>query len=138
MTPAQCRAARAWLHWTQVELANHASAVTGLEVSLEDVKTWENGRWLKDTKVVEMRIAFRTAGIRFISNVGIKSTSPDSITTREPRKPPTRSMIETVNMYRNDKTLKQIGIRFKITRDAVRQRIVAYEKLTGEKVERHE
>ena len=137
MTPAQCRAARAWLHWTQVELANHASAVTVLEVSLEDVKNCENGRWLKDAKVAGMRIAFRTAGIRFISNVGIKSTSPDPIPTREPRKP-TRSMIETVNMYRNDKTLKQIGIRFKITRDAVRQRIVAYEKLTGEKVERHE
>jgi DNA-directed RNA polymerase sigma subunit (sigma70/sigma32) len=47
-------------------------------------------------------------------------------------------MIETVNMYRNDKTLREIGIRFRITREAVRQRIVAYEKLTGEKVERHE
>jgi hypothetical protein len=137
MTPAQCRAARAWLHWTQVELANHASAVTGLEVSLEDVKTWENGRWLKDTKVVEMCIAFRNAGIRFISNVGIKSTSPDPNPAKEPRKP-TRAMIETVNMYRNDKTLREIGIRFRITREAVRQRIVAYEKSTGEKVERHE
>jgi hypothetical protein len=137
MTPAQCRAARAWLHWTQVELANHASAVTVLEVSLEDVKNCENGRWLKDAKVAGMRIAFRTAGIRFISNVGIKSTSPDPAPTKEPRKP-TKSMIETVDLYRRGNSLRQIGIRYKITREAVWQRIAAYERLTGEKVERHE
>ena len=135
MTPAQCRAARAWLHWTQVELANHASAVTVLEVSLEDVKNCENGRWLKDAKVAGMRIAFRTAGIRFISNVGIKSTSPDPVPTKEPRKP-TKSMIETVDLYRRGNSLRQIGIHYKITREAVWQRIAAYERLTGEKVDR--
>lgn len=37
MTPAQCRAARAWLNWSQGMLAHHAS------VGLSTVKSFENG-----------------------------------------------------------------------------------------------
>jgi DNA-binding XRE family transcriptional regulator len=62
MTPEQCRAARAWLGWTQVELAKKA------RVGLSTVIEFEHG--YRDTRPLN-RAAIQTAlekrGIRFLN-----------------------------------------------------------------------
>jgi transcriptional regulator with XRE-family HTH domain len=59
---AQCRAARAWLQWTQAELAERA------DVGLSAVKNFENGsvRTLPAIRN-EIERAFNAAGIEFPS-----------------------------------------------------------------------
>src|SRR6516162_4592629 len=49
VTPAQCRAAPAWLNWTQVYLARRASS-TGQDITLANVQRWEGGGRLKVEK----------------------------------------------------------------------------------------
>jgi predicted transcriptional regulator len=62
MTPEQCRAARAWLDWSQAELAKKA------KVGLSTLIEFEHG--CRDTRTAK-RIAIQTAlekrGIRFLN-----------------------------------------------------------------------
>ena len=98
MTPEQCRAARAWLNWTQADLAEKA------KVGLSTVIEFEHG--YRATRI-ENRTAIQTAlerrGIRFVDHGGtlrISFVKPSS--TRESEKgrlaPSLRSMIS--NLFR--------------------------------------
>ncbi len=65
MTPAHCRAARAWLGWTQTELSQRAG------IGLTAIKTFEaNQRHPHKTTVALLRQALSFAGIE-CSPVGI-------------------------------------------------------------------
>ncbi len=60
MTPEQCRSARAWLAWSQVDLAKAA------KVGLSTVKDFENGKRTPiEATQTAMRVALETAGIGF-------------------------------------------------------------------------
>ena len=59
MSPEQCRAARAWLGWSQQELARRA------RVGLSTVKDYERGDRRPTTNhLIAMREAIEEAGIR--------------------------------------------------------------------------
>jgi DNA-binding transcriptional regulator YiaG len=61
MTPEQCRAARGWLNWTQVDLATRA------KTSLSTVKDFEGGRRVPiANNLMAMRVALENAGIGFV------------------------------------------------------------------------
>lgn len=61
MTPEQSRAARAWLDWSQDELAAKAS------VSLSTVRDFEKGRRVPiANNLTAMRVALEGAGIAFV------------------------------------------------------------------------
>jgi transcriptional regulator with XRE-family HTH domain len=66
MTPEQSRAARAWLDWSQQELAAKAS------VSLSTVRDYEKGRRVPiANNLTAMRAALEAAGIAFVETTGI-------------------------------------------------------------------
>jgi len=66
MTPEQSRAARAWLDWSQDELAAKAS------VSLSTVRDFEKGRRVPiANNLTAMRAALESAGIAFVDTSGI-------------------------------------------------------------------
>ena len=61
MTPEQCRAARAWLNWTQAELAQSA------RVALSTVKDYEAGRRVPiANNLAAIRLALENFGISFV------------------------------------------------------------------------
>ena len=61
MSPEQSRAARAWLDWSQDELAAKAS------VSLSTVRDFEKGRRVPiANNLTAMRAALESAGIAFV------------------------------------------------------------------------
>jgi DNA-binding XRE family transcriptional regulator len=61
MTSEQCRAARAWLDWTQQELAKRAS------VSLSTVRDFEKGRHAPiANNIAAIRRAIESAGIQLV------------------------------------------------------------------------
>ena len=61
MTPEQSRAARAWLDWSQEQLAAKAS------VSLSTVRDFEKGRRVPiANNLTAMRVALEGAGIAFV------------------------------------------------------------------------
>jgi DNA-binding transcriptional regulator YiaG len=68
MSPEQCRAARAWLRWSQQALASRA------KVSLSTVKDFENG---SRTPIENNRNALRgvleAAGVNFENPMGIEA-----------------------------------------------------------------
>lgn len=64
LTPAQCRAARALLDWTQARL----SEVTGL--STVTIRSFEAGRDARESNRTLLRLAFERAGIDFIDKNG--------------------------------------------------------------------
>ena len=65
MSPEQCRAARAWLGWSQQELAKRA------HVGLSTVKDFERGdRRPIANNLNAMERAIETAGIIFINDDG--------------------------------------------------------------------
>jgi ribosome-binding protein aMBF1 (putative translation factor) len=65
MSPEQCRAARAWLGWSQQELAQRA------RVGLSTVKDFERGDRKPIVNNLEaMRRAIETAGISLIEENG--------------------------------------------------------------------
>jgi DNA-binding transcriptional regulator YiaG len=81
MSPEQCRAARAWLNWSQQDLAKSAS------VGLSTVKDFENGsRKPIANNLNALRIALEASGIRFENDakngaaigirIDIKSSKP--------------------------------------------------------------
>ena len=67
ISPAQCRAARALLHWKQEELASKAG------VALKTLRDFENGR-RKPLKVVRASIqqALEQAGVEFLDYDGLQ------------------------------------------------------------------
>jgi transcriptional regulator with XRE-family HTH domain len=75
MSPEQCRAARAWLGWSQQDLAKRAS------VGISTVKDFENGsRHPIANNLNALRGALEAGGIQFDSDaagkpIGIKSTA---------------------------------------------------------------
>ncbi|WP_439573040.1 helix-turn-helix domain-containing protein [Phreatobacter sp.] len=61
MTPEQCRAARAWLDWSQEALAAAA------RVSLSTVRDFEKGRRVPiANNLAAMRAALEAGGTRFV------------------------------------------------------------------------
>lgn len=61
MTPEQCRAARAWMDWTQQELAERAS------VSLSTVRDFEKGRHAPiANNIAAIRRVIENAGIQLV------------------------------------------------------------------------
>jgi transcriptional regulator with XRE-family HTH domain len=65
MNSEQCRAARAWLNWTQQELARRA------KVGLSTVKEFEKGERKTIAATTEaMQRAFAEAGIEFLDEGG--------------------------------------------------------------------
>ena len=65
MTPEQSRAARAWLDWSQDELAAKAN------VSLSTVRDFEKGRREPiANNLTAIRVALETAGISFVDSGG--------------------------------------------------------------------
>ena len=61
MMPEQCRAARAWLNWTQAELALSA------RVALSTVKDYEGGRRVPiANNLAAIRVALENFGISFV------------------------------------------------------------------------
>jgi ribosome-binding protein aMBF1 (putative translation factor) len=65
MLPEQSRAARAWLDWSQEELAAKAS------VSLSTVRDFEKGRRVPiANNLGAMRVALESAGIAFLDDDG--------------------------------------------------------------------
>lgn len=70
MTPEQSRAARAWLDWSQEELAAKAT------VSLSTVRDFEKGRRVPiANNLGAMRAALETAGISFVDSDGASGIS---------------------------------------------------------------
>jgi ribosome-binding protein aMBF1 (putative translation factor) len=65
MSPEQCRAARAWLAWSQQDLADRA------HVGLSTVKTFESGlRKPIANNLVALRGALEGAGMVFVDDPG--------------------------------------------------------------------
>ncbi len=72
ITPAQCRAARSLLHWTQADLALAAG------VSLITVRNFENDRTHPPASTIDlMQCALEGAGVRFgpRESVGLEKPS---------------------------------------------------------------
>ena len=65
MTPAQCRAARGLLDWTQVKLAEAAGLLLSTVVKFE-----RSGRAVAAGAVPTMKRALEFAGVEFISENG--------------------------------------------------------------------
>ena len=70
MTPEQCRSGRAWLAWSQDDLAKAA------RVGLSTVKDFENGKRTPiEATLTAMRVALEGAGIGFsfvVDESGVK------------------------------------------------------------------
>ena len=65
ITPAQCRAARALLEWTQENLARET------KISVVTIGKFEKRRArLKDSTALLFRLAFERAGVKFIEADG--------------------------------------------------------------------
>ncbi|WP_375463061.1 helix-turn-helix domain-containing protein [uncultured Methylobacterium sp.] len=65
MTPEQSRAARAWLEWSQQELASEAG------VSLSTVRDYEKGRTVPIPATLgAMRAALEAQGVGFVEDDG--------------------------------------------------------------------
>ena len=73
ISPAQLRAARAWLNWSQAELAKAAG------VAKEVVNRYEQGYSVPHAKSVEkVQGALEAAGIRFVFE-GMKGTGVKTV-----------------------------------------------------------
>ena len=65
MTPAQCRAARGLLDWTQAKLAEAAGLALATVVKFE-----RNGRYVPTGAIKALRLALEAAGVEFIPENG--------------------------------------------------------------------
>ncbi len=67
ISPAQCRAARALLNWTQKELADKVG------VALKTIQNFEVGRGTPhNLSRVSIRQALEKGGIEFLTNDGVR------------------------------------------------------------------
>lgn len=64
LEPAQCRAARGLLDWTQRDLAEATS------LSVLTVRSFEKGGDMRDSNRTLLRLAFEKAGVEFIAENG--------------------------------------------------------------------
>ena len=81
MTPSQCRAARAWLSWSQDDLAKAA------HVGLSTVKDFEGERRSPiEATLMAMRVALEGAGIGFVYRDDGGVTYACGITFADPEK----------------------------------------------------
>ena len=64
ITPAQCRAARGLLDWTQEDLAKATS------LSAVTIRAFERGGEMRDSNRTLLLLAFERAGIEFIPENG--------------------------------------------------------------------
>jgi transcriptional regulator with XRE-family HTH domain len=64
ITPAQCRAARGLLDWTQADLA----AATGL--SVVTIRAFEKGGEMRESNRTLLRLSFEKVGVEFIPENG--------------------------------------------------------------------
>src|SRR5260370_36884169 len=79
MSPEQCRAARAWLGWTQHDLARRA------KVGPSTVQSFEKGETKTIPATTEaMRIALETNGIEFIED-GVRLSQAARQRNRRPK-----------------------------------------------------
>jgi Homeodomain-like domain len=140
MTPGQCRAARAWLDWTQDALAARAGTNTS------SVLRFEGREPIASETLAAIQRAFNKSGIRFLDN-GIASSFADEMPEIRPRgrpiraggcRPlqpePSKAIKQTVAAYRAGKPTREIARMFGITKQAVHLRINRYKELTGEEV----
>ncbi|QPC90312.1 transcriptional regulator [Mesorhizobium sp. INR15] len=67
MSPAQCRAARSLLDWTQPKLAERASIGLSTVVDFERKR-----RTVSGDAVAAIRAALEAAGVEFINGTGVK------------------------------------------------------------------
>jgi DNA-binding XRE family transcriptional regulator len=65
ISDAQCRAARALLDWTQVDLGNLVS------ISPPSIRAFEKGGVMRLSNQKLLRLAFERAGIQFIGDNGV-------------------------------------------------------------------
>ena len=78
ITPAQCRAARALLQWSQLDLARES------EISDVTIRNFENGKTdpQKGTLVI-LKLTLEAAGVEFIpangGGDGVRLKKPDSV-----------------------------------------------------------
>lgn len=75
MSPEQCRAARAWLDWSQARLAEAA------DVGLSTVKSCEAGKATIPATLAAMKAALEAQGIAFVDDgktLGISRAKPAS------------------------------------------------------------
>ena len=81
MTPEQCRAARAWIDWSQDELATKA------RVGLSTVKDFEGGRRTPiEATLAAMRVALEREGIAFAFAIEDGKPYACGITYNPPRR----------------------------------------------------
>jgi transcriptional regulator with XRE-family HTH domain len=81
MSPEQCRSARAWLDWSQDDLAKAAS------VGLSTVKDFEKGR--RDpipNNLAAIRAALEATGIAFVDSEGTSGITFAKLTNRTKRR----------------------------------------------------
>lgn len=64
LTPAQCRAARALLNWTQADLADRTS------ISAVSLRAFEKGGEMRDSNRRLVLLTFEAAGVQFIPENG--------------------------------------------------------------------
>lgn len=70
MTPAQCRAARAFLDISQDDLAKAAN------VGLSTIRNYEKGRSVPiENNLKAIRAAFETLGIAFVNGEGVEAVA---------------------------------------------------------------
>ena len=82
MTPAQCRAARGLLDWTQAKLAEAAGLALATVVKFE-----RSGRTVPAKAVPAMQLAFEAAGVEFTNG-----DEPGVKLRRTPRSDPAASI----------------------------------------------
>lgn len=68
--PAQCRAARALLEWTQADLAEKAS------ISSVSVRAFEKGGEMRNNNRKLIRLTLEAAGVTFLDNGAIANGGP--------------------------------------------------------------
>ncbi|MDX7952211.1 XRE family transcriptional regulator [Lichenihabitans sp. Uapishka_5] len=73
MSPEQCRAARAWLEWSQGRLATEAG------VGLSTVKGFEAGKRTIGATLAAMRVALEKVGVTFVDGESSGITGPKTI-----------------------------------------------------------
>ena len=73
MTPAQLRAARGLLRWSQEDLASRA------EVSVVSIRTFEGEKSIaRKATLRALRTVLEAAGVEFIGEAGVQLKSPEA------------------------------------------------------------
>jgi transcriptional regulator with XRE-family HTH domain len=72
LSPAQCRAARALLNWSQEELVRHS------KITKKTIADFERGATRpRSQTLTQIRAAFGAAGIEFFNGIGLRMQLED-------------------------------------------------------------